>query len=417
MLRKKSNQEGYTNAVLCENTNSEKKKELTYFAKDNFWTINFPTTASSKFLSNFFSSQNAFVIELLEKKKILLGKTALDEFACGGTGLHAATGPIFNPYNSACIVGGSSSGSAWVVSKNLVPFSLGHDTGDSIRRPASYCGIVGFKPSYGIISRAGVIPMASSLDTVGILAQKTQDIKSIFTIISQKDPHDLLTVAIRSKALSLKKNKIAVVSGIEKHLPTELSDLYHKAVKRLEKLGYAIEKIIIPKKIREHLQITYLILCSSELVSHLNSLQGVTYGIKENVSIDHKRSKYLGEIVKQRLLIGAYFLEKQELFIKAQKMRHLVDKWVKKTFQNYDFLIFPSVNNTAPPAANFDHSFSGLISSHWSDNLLLLANFAGLPSLSLPIGLVNGLPVSININSNYGNDKEVLEFAENLESS
>ena len=168
--------------------------------------------------------------------------------------------------------------------------------------------------------------MASSLDTVGILAQKTQDIKSIFTIISQKDPHDLLTVAIRSKALSLKKNKIAVVSAIEKHLPTELSDLYHKAVKRLEKLGYAIEKIIIPKKIREHLQITYLILCSSELVSHLNSLQGVTYGIKENASIDHKRSKYLGEIVKQRLLIGAYFLEKQELFIKAQKMRHLVDK-------------------------------------------------------------------------------------------
>jgi len=112
MLRKKSNQEGYANAVLCENTNSEKKKELTYFAKDNFWTINFPTTASSKFLSNFCSIQNAFVIELLEKKKILLGKTALDEFACGGTGLHAATGPIFNPYNSACIVGGSSSGSA-----------------------------------------------------------------------------------------------------------------------------------------------------------------------------------------------------------------------------------------------------------------------------------------------------------------
>ena len=203
---------------------------------------------------------------------------------------------------------------------------MGHDTGDSIRRPASYCGIVGFKPSYGIISRAGVIPMASSLDTVGILAQKTQDIKSIFTTISQKDPHDLLTVAIRSKALSLKKNKIAVVSGIEKHLPTELSDLYHKTIEKLEKSGYTIEKIIIPKKIREHLQITYLILCSSELVSHLNSLQGVTYGIKENASIDHKRSKYLGEIVKQRLLIGAFFLEKQELFVKAQKMRHLVDK-------------------------------------------------------------------------------------------
>src|SRR6185369_5026704 len=326
MLKKKSNQEGYTNAVLCENTNSEKKKELTYFAKDNFWTINFPTTASSKFLSNFCSIQNAFVIELLEKKKILLGKTALDEFACGGTGLHAAAGPIFNPYNSSCIVGGSSSGSAWVVANDLVPFALGHDTGDSIRRPASYCGIVGFKPSYGLVSRAGVIPMASSLDTVGILAQKTKDIDSVFTTISQKDPHDLLTETQRNRVSPSKKNKVAVVDGIEKYLPIELSDLYHNTIEKVQKLGYTVEKITIPKKIREHLQITYLILCSSELVSHLNSLQGVTYGIKDNISIDHKRSKYLGEIVKQRLLIGAYFLEKQELFVKAQKMRHLVDQ-------------------------------------------------------------------------------------------
>jgi len=213
-----------------------------------------------------------------------------------------------------------------VVAKNLVPFALGHDTGDSIRRPASYCGIVGFKPSYGIISRSGVIPMASSLDTVGILAKKTKNIKSAFAIISQKDPHDLLTITTRSKVLSPEKNKIAVVAGIEKYLPNELSNLYHKTIEKLEKTGYTIEKITIPKKIREHLQITYLILCSSELVSHLNSLQGVTYGVKENVSVNHKRSKHLGEIVKQRLLIGAYFLEKQELFVKAQKMRHLVDQ-------------------------------------------------------------------------------------------
>src|SRR5205085_5155370 len=121
------------------------------------------------------------------------------------------------------------------------------------------------------------------------------------------------------------KKKVALVKGIEKYLPTELSDLYHNTSEKLKKLGYTIEKITIPKKIREHLQITYLILCSSELVSHLNSLQGVTYGRKENVSIAQKRSKFLGEIVKQRLLIGAYFLEKnKELFTKAQKMRHLV---------------------------------------------------------------------------------------------
>ncbi|CAG8793392.1 34967_t:CDS:2, partial [Racocetra persica] len=232
-------------------------------------------------------------------------------------------------------------------------------------------------PSYGLISRSGVIPMASSLDTVGILACKAQDAKSVFAIISQPDPHDLLTVARRKKTLSRPKNKIAVVSGIEKHLSSELNHLYHNTIKKLEKVGYTTEKITIPKKIREHLQITYLILCSSELISHLNSLQGVTYGSHENLAITRKRSKYLGEIVKQRLLIGT--------------------------------------NSTAPPAANFNHSFAGLISSHWSDNLLLLANFAGLPSLSLPIGFVNDLPVSININSGYGNDKKVLELAEKLE--
>jgi aspartyl-tRNA(Asn)/glutamyl-tRNA(Gln) amidotransferase subunit A len=408
----------YTSLISYKNANFAEKKWLAYFAKDNFWTKKFPTAASSKFLDDFWTGQNAFVVELLEKKKkILLGKTVLDEFACGGTGLHAATGPIFNPYNNSCIVGGSSSGSAWVVANDLVPFALGHDTGDSIRRPASYCGIVGFKPSYGLISRSGVIPMASSLDTVGILAQKVRDIKSVFAIISPKDPHDLLTEAFRSKISSSKKNKIAIVTGIKKYLPTELSDLYHSTIEKLGRLGYSIEKINIPKRIREHLQITYLILCSSELVSHLNSLQGVTYGVKENINIVHKRSKYLGEIVRTRLLIGAYFLENRELFVKAQKMRYLIDKWVKKVFQNCDFLVFPSTNNAAPSAANFNHSFSGLISSHWSDNLLLLANFSGLPSLSLPIGFVNGLPVSININGPYGKDKKVLELSERLEGS
>ena len=175
--------------------------------------------------------------------------------------------------------------------------------------------------------------MASSLDTVGILAVKTQDIKSVFAIISQKDPHDLLTHSSKTKISSylLKKTitrekKLAIIADLEVHLSPSLTKLYHNAIEKLRGLGYTIEKITIPKQIREHLQITYLILCSSELVSHLNSLQGVTYGVKENIDINHKRSKYLGQIVKQRLLIGAYFLENQELLVKAQKMRYLVDK-------------------------------------------------------------------------------------------
>jgi aspartyl-tRNA(Asn)/glutamyl-tRNA(Gln) amidotransferase subunit A len=128
------------------------------------------------------------------KKGKLLGKTVLDELACGGTGLHANTGPLSNLFNSFHIVGGSSSGSAQVVAKGEVSFALGHDTGDSIRRPAAYCGVVGFKPSYGLISRAGVIPLASSLDTVGILGKQVKDIKAVFSIITQSDPADLTTI-------------------------------------------------------------------------------------------------------------------------------------------------------------------------------------------------------------------------------
>lgn len=201
---KKTNSQNYTIVLSYKNSSLTYKKELTYFAKDNFWTKSFPTTASSDFLDSFSPNQNAFVIELLKKKKLtLLGKTVLDEFACGGTGLHAKTGPVFNPYNSSYIVGGSSSGSAWVVAKDLVPFALGHDTGDSIRRPASYCGIVGFKPSYGLLSRYGVIPMASSLDTVGILGKQVKDVKFVFSLLLQKDSRDLITCTSKPKIPSL----------------------------------------------------------------------------------------------------------------------------------------------------------------------------------------------------------------------
>ncbi|CAJ0918309.1 21738_t:CDS:2 [Entrophospora sp. SA101] len=213
------------------------------------------------------------------------------------------------------------------VAKKLVPLALGHDTGDSIRRPASYCGIVGFKPSYGLISRAGVIPMASSLDTIGILGRQVKDIKLAFSTIAHPDSADLTTCSYKSPISPCRwKKNIAVIKDLENYLPPELTTLYHNSLKSLVKSGYQIERITIPKKLRDNLQITYLILCSTELVSHLNSLQGITYGIQENINITQKRSRYLGTIVKQRLLIGAYFLENKELLEKARKMRYLVNQ-------------------------------------------------------------------------------------------
>jgi aspartyl-tRNA(Asn)/glutamyl-tRNA(Gln) amidotransferase subunit A len=405
------------NGVVASLPSAQYQWEFSYYAKDNFWTPDLPTTASSAFLKDFFPSQAATVIELLKKNGYqLVGKTVLDEFACGGTGLHAVTGPVVNPHNPLHVAGGSSSGSAVVVAKKIVPFALGHDTGDSVRRPAAYCGVVGFKPSYGLISRYGVIPMASSLDTVGILADKISTVKKIFPLLAQKDPYDLLTTTKKPKTLLPNKKKIAIIAGLEKDLQVELAELYRNTQDKLIKLEYSVTEINIPQQLRENLLVTYLILCSAELISHLNSLQGITYGVKDSLSIKKKRSEYLGEIVKERLLIGAYCLEEKGSLAKAQKMRNLISRWLEKVFRDYDFLIFPSTSSVAPPITNFHTRFAGLISSHWSDNLLLLANFAGLPSLSLPIGFSGGLPFGISINSAAGQDQTVLELASELES-
>ena len=411
-----------------------KRKEeltgLTYLVKNNFWTKDLPTTASSNFLADFIVGEEATVIKLLAKKKaILKGKTVLDEFACGGTGLLANSGPITNPYNSKHITGGSSSGSALAVAQKLVSFALGSDTGGSARQPAAYCGIVGFKPSGGLISRSGLIPMASSLDTVGILANSVSTGQKVFSVIAQTDPGDLLTTAsqqLKVKPISFSSaRKIAVLEEIEQYLSPEFVKLYQKVIVILKQKKYQVETIKIPPKIRENLQLAYLIICSSELVSHLNACQGITCGPKidqvdRNMShkIDHQiqqnRTDYLGKSVRQRLLLGSYFLQNKNDCEQAYLFQQKVEDWSHKVFRKYDFLLFPTSNSEAPKINQSTFFFTGS-QTHWSDNLLLLANFGGFPSLSLPIGLVNGLPVSININAAYKQENLLFQLAKLIE--
>ena len=399
---------------------SQDKKDSNYFIKDNFWTKEFFTTASSSFLNDFNPGEEATVIKLLKKAGLVcIGKADLDEFACGGSGLLSKNGILTNPHNSQHITGGSSSGLAVLVAKNLVSFALGSDTGGSVRCPAAYCGVIGFKPSYGLISRYGLIPLSSSLDTVGILGSSVEKVKKIFSIINKKDSHDLLTLGIKKskKKISFQKitKKIAIIKGLEKYLEKGLEKLYHQTLNYLKKENYVIEEVEFPKELRENLQLTYLIISCSELLSHLNSLQGVTYGCKENITIENKRTNYLGKEVKKRLLMGAYFLDNPQYLEQARKLRSWNDKWVKTIFSKYEFLIFPSMNSSAPKIAEVSSSFAGSEIVHWSDNLLLIANFSGIPSLSLPIGTVENLPVSININGAFGKDKEVLEISQMIE--
>jgi aspartyl-tRNA(Asn)/glutamyl-tRNA(Gln) amidotransferase subunit A len=251
------------------------------------------------------------VIDFLQEENFfLLGKAILDEFACGGTGLHANTGPIYNPIDPEFITGGSSSGASWAVSRGLVPFSLGHDTGDSIRRPASYCGVIGFKPSYGLISRYGVIPMSSSLDTVGIISESIEVIEKIFPIISKKDKRDL-TTETKKKKVEIRKKKVAMFTNLERIVDKEVFELFKSNLEKIKKdTNFSVEEIELPNSFKESLQITYMVICCSELLSHLNSLQGVTYGSKDESEIMEKRKKNIGKIVKQRLMLGAYFLSK-----------------------------------------------------------------------------------------------------------
>lgn len=398
---------------------------ITYLAKDNFWTEDLPTTAGSNFLTDFKSGKNATVIDLLANEgAVLKGKVAMDEFACGGTGLLSNSGAVTNPYNSQHIAGGSSSGSAVAVAKGLVSFALGSDTGGSIRQPAAYCGVVGFKPSHGSISRYGLIPMASSLDTVGILANSVSTTQKVFSVISQPDPVDLLTVASTQNSVEpisfFSAKKVAVLKGIEKYLSPEFAKLYQKTINILKKKNYQLQEIEIPYEIRENLQLGYLIICSSELASHLNSCQGITYGQKvkaaENIGerVRQLRTEYLGKSVRQRLLLGSYFLQNKKDCEQAYRFRQKVESWTDKIFRQHDFLVFPSPNSEAPKVEHSTFFFIGS-EAHWSDNLLLLASLGGFPSLSLPIGFVRGLPVSININASCQQDKLLLRLGKLIE--
>lgn len=305
--------------------------KLIYYAKDNLWSLDFPTTASSLFLKDFFSGCNATVIGLLAKAGyVLAGKTVLDELSCGGTGLHAVTGPLFNPYDSTRIVGGSSSGSALVVSKKLASFALGSDTGGSVIEPSSFCGLVGFKPAYGSVSRLGLIPFCSLLDTVGVMARSVEVVEKIYRVLAKADPMDLWSLYFwkkRAKQVTSKEKslfqRVVVFEGLEKFLDSGVAELYRHSLAQLKEKGYTIVQKKLPLGLKESIRTTWISICFSQLVSHLNSFQGISFGFKKSrnkkTGVVEKRSLGIGSLVKQRMLVGGYILNKQLKKVEVDK--------------------------------------------------------------------------------------------------
>ena len=410
---------------------------IPFGVKDNFSTKDILTTGSSNTLNNYVPIFNATAVgKLLNAGAVITNKTVLDEFGLGGTGTTGHTGVVKNPWDRARMCAGSSSGSACAVAAGVYPFALGSDTGDSIRKPAAYCGIVGYKPTYGMISRFGLFPFASSLDTVGVLTRSVEDAAIVTDVMKGKDSHDMTTWDSRS--IHLKDALNGDVRGKKLFYIRELCDInnynnpskelvdhlenFHKTLELCKKLGIEISEESVDQKILDAIDSVYLIIACAEATSNLSNLTGIIYGPrsdKKNINemmIDY-RTKGFSPLIKRRLVIGSYVLQKenQERYFKnAQKLRRMIVDIMKEFFKTYDGLILPV---GIGPAKHLDGSLDKVSSDTVAlDEHLQIGNFGGFPSITIPNGFVDNLPVGVNITGNCYDDENVLNIAYVLES-
>lgn len=404
---------------------------IPFVAKDNMSTKGIPTTGSSNILSGYVPVFDATVItKLREHKAVLIGKATLDELAMGGTGTTGHLGKTYNPWNKEKdrLVGGSSCGSAAVTAAGIVPFALGSDTGDSTRKPASYAGLVGIKPTWGRISRFGLFPFAPSLDTVGIFARNVTDSAIVLGAVAGRDVEDSTSSTkevvdyVKDIAKGDKNKNIAVIDEIYNALTNEeIKNKFNETVKDLEKLGYEINHVSISNEILETLFPTYFVISCAEATSCNANLDGIKFGPLSNGDTFEEvmtaaRTKGFSELIKRRFVIGSYALmkeNKEELFIRAQKNRRRIVNEINKILETNDFIYLPAAPGIAPKFTDSSNKLSAeyLI----ADNHMVLGNFAGLPSITLPIGFVEGMPFGANIMGRAFEEKEIFQVSYDLE--
>lgn len=376
--------------------------------KDNMCMEGIRTTASSRMLENFVPPYSATVAEKLQEAgAVLLGKCNMDEFAMGSSTETSAFFPTRNPYDLVAVPGGSSGGSAAAVAAGEVVFSLGSDTGGSIRQPASFCGVIGLKPTYGYVSRYGVIPCASSLDQVGCLTKDILDCALVMNTIYGHDPKDSLSASIDTpdfttfladdvKGLKIGLPKEYLREGID----PQVMAYFQQAIDKLTEMGAICEEVSLPHT--QYALPVYHIIFSAEAGSNLARYDGVQYGLRiegEDVSsmFTKSRSQGLGEEVKQRIILGTYVVSSgqyEDYYVKALKVRTLIKQDFENTFQQYACLLTPT---TATTAFNFGAKTNDCLAMYRSDILLNPVNLAGVPALSLPFGLVEGRPVGLQL--------------------
>lgn len=391
--------------------------------KDIYCTKGIKTTCGSKMLSNFIPPYNSTVHKLLNKAGfILLGKTNMDEFAMGSSNETSFYGPVKNPWNLDYVPGGSSGGSAASVASRIIPISTGSDTGGSIRQPSSFCGVTGIKPTYGLISRFGMIAFASSLDQGGIIAQSAEDCAILLEIISKFDSKDSTSIKIKknqyTKEINNKINNLKIGMPEEfwnNKLQTKIQKIFENAISIFKQSGVSLKKIKLPN-INASIPAYYTI-ASAECSSNLSKYDGIRYGYKKknikniNDLYEGSRNEGFGNEVKRRIIIGTYILSYENYnsyYIKAQKVRRIISNDYKKAFEKVDVIISPTTDNTA---FKLKEKINDTINMYLNDIYTCSVNLAGLPAISIPVGYINNMPIGLQIIGNYFDEKKILNLA------
>lgn len=400
---------------------------IPYVAKDNFSTKGVPTTASSNILNGYVPVYDATVItKLRDAKAVMIAKSTLDELAMGGTGTTGHLGKTYNPYDPTHTygIGGSSCGSAAAVAASIVPFALGSDTGDSVRKPASYAGLVGLKPTWGRISRYGLFPFAPSLDHVGYFTRDVYSSAALLNCLAGRDNHDSTssTKVVDNYLEDLDKDvkglKVAVIKEIYDSVSNEeLKKHFDNSVKALKEMGITIDFVNFDAKLLESLYATYMVISCSEATSNDANLDGIKFGEYKGGKtyqevMFNARNKGFSELIKRRFVIGSYCLmseNQEELFLRAQRNRAKVVETVNNILKDYDFIYLPAAPSTAH---KFDASSDRLSDEYLiADNHLCLGNFAGLPSITLPLFFQNKLPIGVNFMGRAFEEKKLFQIA------
>ncbi len=391
--------------------------------KDIFCTDGVKTSCGSKMLDNFIAPYNATVVEQLSSGGIVtLGKTNMDEFAMGSTNQNSYYGAVKNPWDLDCIPGGSSGGSAAAVAAGLAPAATGTDTGGSIRQPAALCGITGLKPTYGRVSRYGMIAFASSLDQGGPMAHTAEDCAMLLQGMAGFDVKDSTSIErdVPDYSANLNDSMKGLKIGLPKEyfaegLDSEVAKVIEQAVKQYEKMGATIKDISLPNT---HLSVpVYYIVAPAECSSNLSRFDGVRYGYRAENPKDledlYKRSRgeAFGDEVKRRIMVGAYALSAgyyDAYYIKAQQLRRLISQDFSQAFADVDVMMSPVYPEVAFPLGT---KTTDPTSIYLSDIYTLAVNLAGLPAMSVPAGFAHNKPVGLQMIGNYFEEAKLLNIA------